>query len=101
MMFALAPSSGDPLSAISALVCNGMPSLHSKRAYDRAIKDFLGWCRSSCAADFTKATLQEYRSVLEARALSASTINLRICAIRKLAVELADNGVMPQDVAAA
>ena len=101
MMFALASSSDDPLSVISALVCNGMPSPHSKRAYDRAITDFLGWCRSSGAADFTKATVQEYRSVLEARALSASTINLRICAIRKLAVELADNGGLSQDVAAA
>ncbi len=63
--------------------------------------DFLCWCHSSGAANFTKATLQEYRSSLESGGLSASTINVRICAIRKLATELADNGALPQDVAAA
>jgi site-specific recombinase XerD len=82
-------------------VCNGISSQHSKRAYERGITDFLCWCRSSGVADFTKATVQEYRSALESRALSASTINVSICAIRKLAAELADNGALPQDVAAA
>jgi site-specific recombinase XerD len=84
-----------------ALVCNGVSSQHSKRAYERAITEFLYWCRSSGAADFTKGTLQEYRSALESRGLSASTINVSICAIRKMATELADNGTLPQDVAAA
>jgi len=50
---------------------------------------------------FTKATLQQYRSALESRGLSASTINVSLCAIRKLATELADTGALPQDVAAA
>lgn len=98
-MFAIGPPSA--LSAITALVCNGVSSQHSKRAYERAITNFLSWCRSSGAADFTKGTLQAYRSTLESRALSASTINVSICAIRKLAAELADNGALPQDVAAA
>ena len=101
MMFAISPPSGHFLSTIVALVCNGVSSQHSKRAYERAVTDFLCWCRASGAADFTKATLQEYRSALESRALSASTINVSICAIRKLATELADNGTLSQDAAAA
>lgn len=101
MIFAISPPSDDALSSIIALVCNGVSSPHSKRAYERGIADFLCWCRSSGAADFTKATVQEYRSALESRAWSASTINVNICAIRKLATELADNGALPQDVAAA
>jgi site-specific recombinase XerD len=100
-MFAIAAPSAQTLSSIMALVCNGVSSQHSKRAYERAIRDFLFWCRSSGASEFTKRTLQEYRSVLESRALAASTINVRICAIRKLATELADNDALPQDVAAA
>jgi site-specific recombinase XerD len=100
-MFAIAAPSVQTLSSITALVCNGLSSQHSKRAYERAITDFLCWCRSSGAGEFTKRTLQEYRSVLESRALAASTINVRICAIRKLATELADNDALPQDVAAA
>lgn len=100
-MFAIEPPSGHALNSAIDLVCNGVSSQHSKRAYERAITDFLCWCRSSGAANFTKSTVQEYRSALESRALAASTINVRICAIRKLATELADNGALPQDVAAA
>jgi len=100
-MFAIAPPFDETLKSVIALVCNAVSSQHSKRAYERAITDFLGWCRSSGAADFTKSTVQEYRSTLEARALAASTINVAICAIRKLANELADNGALPQDTAAA
>jgi site-specific recombinase XerD len=98
-MFAIGPPS-NALNPVIALVSNGLSSLHSKRAYERAITEFLCWCRASGAADFTKGTLQAYRSVLEGRALAASTINVRICAIRKLATELADSGALPQDVAA-
>jgi site-specific recombinase XerD len=101
MLFAISPPSDHALTSIVALVCNGVSSQHSKRAYGRAVTDFLHWCRSSGAADFTKVTLQAYRSVLESRALAASTISVRICAIRKLATELADSGALPQDVAAA
>jgi len=84
-----------------ALVSNGLSSQHSKRAYERAVTEFLCWCRASGVVNFTKSTVQEYRSVLESRSLAASTINVKICAIRKLATELADNGALPLDVAAA
>jgi len=100
MRFAIGPPS-NAISPIIELVSNGLSSPHSKRAYERALTDFLRWCQASGAADFAKGTVQEYRSVLEAHALAASTINLRICAIRKMATELADNGALPQDVAAA
>jgi site-specific recombinase XerD len=100
MIFAISPPSGHALSTVLALVSNGVSSQNSKRAYERAIVEFLGWCRSSGAADFTKGTLQAYRSALEARALSASTINVSLCAIRKLATELADSGALSQDAAA-
>lgn len=101
MSLEISPPSGYALSTIIALVSNAVSSQHSKRAYERAITDFLFWSRASGAADFTKGAVQEYRSALESRDLAASTINLSICAIRKLATELADNGALPQDVAAA
>ncbi len=49
----------------------------------------------SALEGFTKASVNAYRVSLEARGLSASTINQRLSAIRKLAVEAADNGFMP------
>ena len=87
MVFAIDPPSGHALSTMMALVSNGISAQNSKRAYERAIVEFLRWCRSSGAVDFTKGTLQAYRSALESRALSASTINVSLCAIRKLATE--------------
>ncbi len=45
--------------------------------------------------------MDSWRASLEARKLSSSTINQRISAIRKLAMEAADNGLMPPTVAAA
>lgn len=83
---------------IKALVLDGLTSPESRRAYNRALDDFLGWCqRQDQPPAFTKATVQRYRAELE----SPSTINLHLSAIRKLAVEAADNGFMPPETAAA
>jgi site-specific recombinase XerD len=92
----------DPLAmTLIALVCDSVSSQHSKRAYRRAVEEFFSWCRGSRYTAFTKASLQEYRTVLESLGLAAATVNLRICAIRKLAAEMSDNGLLPQEVASA
>src|SRR6478672_4112638 len=49
---------------------------------------------------FNKATVQQYRTELELKGLSASSINVRISAIRRLALEAADNGLMAPELAA-
>lgn len=41
-----------------------------------------------------KATIQNYKSVLETRGLAPSSINQQLSAIRKLAAEAADNGLL-------
>src|SRR5215471_11132994 len=51
-------------------------------------------------AGFTKATVAAWRVALEARGLGAISINVRITAVRKLAVEAADNGLLPPEIAA-
>lgn len=78
-----------------------LPSVESKRAYRQALDDFFVWCEAEAADGFTKAAVNAYRTNLEARRLSASTINQRLCAIRKLATEAADNGFIQGDLAAA
>jgi len=89
------------LERIKALVLDTLPSAESRRAYRQALDDFFRWCETDTADGFTKATVNAYRASLEVRRLSASTINQRLCAIRKLATEAADNGFMPPDLAAA
>jgi integrase len=49
---------------------------------------------------FCKATVLAWRVALEARGLGSISINVRITALRKLAVEAADNGLLPPELAA-
>jgi integrase len=82
----------DP-SAIIALVTNSLTSEHSKRAYAKAITDFLTWRGDR---SMTKALVNEYRQTLTG---SPASINLRMSAIRKLATEAADNGLLDPTIA--
>jgi site-specific recombinase XerD len=91
---------GAALERIKALVLDTLPSAESKRAYRQALDDFFRWCETE-AGGFTKATVRAYRASLEVRRLSPSTINQRLSAIRKLAMEAADNGFMPLELASA
>ena len=76
-------------------------SPESKRAYDRAITDFLSWYSTAApGAGFNKAIVQAYRARLVEQALAPSTINVRMSAIRRLAAEAADNALMSPELAA-
>lgn len=86
---------------IKTLVLDTLPSPESKRAYGQALDDFFRWCEGAAVGEFTKAAVNTYRAGLEARKLSPSTINQRLSAIRKLAMEAADNRLMPPSIAAA
>jgi site-specific recombinase XerD len=82
-------------------VLDSLISRESKRAYRHALDDFFRWCEVEGVGAFTKAAVNAYRASLEARKLSSSSINLRLSAIRKLAVEAADNGLISPDLASA
>ena len=84
---------------VLALISNSVLSQHSKRMYQTAICDFLVWYQAAAVASFSKASLQQYRSVLVARGLAPSSVNVHLCAIRKLAAEMADDGLLPGHVA--
>jgi integrase/recombinase XerD len=87
---------------LMALVLNGVTSEHSRRAYRTGLIRFFAWIRvAGQGSAFTKATVQQYRAALIAVGLSASTINLRLSPIRKLARELADNQRLDPQVASA
>ena len=85
------------------LVLDSLSSEHSRRAYTHALEEFFRWYQAGAAAGggFTKATVQRYRSDLEARELAPSLINLRLAAIKKLADEAADNSLLAPETAAA
>src|SRR6185295_18719844 len=82
------------------LVVDGLPSEHSKRAYRAALEEFLAWYMAVPRQGFQKATVQAYRASLELRSLAPASINVRLAAIRKLAMEATDNGLLAPELAA-
>ena len=66
----------------------------SRRAYAAGLRQFLAWTRGQTPRPFSKALVQEYRTWLNRQELSPATVNLRLSPIRKLAQEMADNGLL-------
>ena len=85
----------DGLKAMERLVIDGLNSKHSKAMYGKAIDDFLLWREENGGGPFVKAQVNAYKNyLLLEKDYAPSTINLRLSAIRKLAREAADNGIM-------
>ncbi|HXB66767.1 MAG TPA: tyrosine-type recombinase/integrase, partial [Candidatus Acidoferrales bacterium] len=72
----------------------------TKRVYNLGLDEFFAWYSQEPRAGLTKATVSAWRVALEARGLGAVSINVRITAVRKLAVEAADNGLLAPELAA-
>jgi len=85
--------------AIVKIVLDSLTSANSRRAYERALRDFLAWYAEAGRPGLAKATVQSYKAKLQADGLSASSVNLKLSAVRKLAAEAADNGLLEQALA--
>jgi site-specific recombinase XerD len=81
------------------MVLDGLPSEHSRRAYERALSDFFHWHRGVGRPQLSKAVVQRYAAELREAGMAPSSINQRLSAIRKLAAEAADNGALDPQVA--
>jgi site-specific recombinase XerD len=81
-------------------VLDSLGSPDSARAYAFAMNDFIAWYCSEPRLAFSKHVVLRYRIELESRRLSASTINLRLAAVRRLAFEAADSGLLSPELAA-
>lgn len=81
------------------MVLDGLPSEHSRRAYERALYDFFRWHRNIGRPQLNKAVVQRYAAELRNAGMAPSSVNQRLSAIRKLAVEAADNGALDPQVA--
>jgi integrase len=89
----------DDWYAIIDLVTQSVDSPHSKRAYSRALIDFLDWYEANGRPGFSKATINAYRETMLQAGKSRSSINQALSAIRRLASEAADNGLVSPPLA--
>ena len=85
---------------LKTLVLDSFSSPITKRVYNMALDEFLGWFQQAPRPGFTKATVSAWRVSLEDRCLGSSSIIIRMSAIRKLAAEAADNGLLAPELAA-
>src|SRR6202041_482918 len=85
---------------LKALVLDSVSSPITKRVYNMALDEFLRWFQQAPQPGFTKATVSAWRVSLEARGLGSSSIIIRMSAIRKLAAEAADNGLLAPELTA-
>src|ERR1700722_17166364 len=81
-------------------VINTLGSPDSQRSYRFAIDDFVAWYCSEPRLALNKTVVLRYRLQLEARHLAPSTINVRLAAVRRLAFEAGDSGLLSPELAA-
>jgi integrase/recombinase XerD len=84
---------------LKSLVLDSVSSPITKRVYSLGLDEFFEWFGKEPRPGFTKATVSAWRVALEARGVGSVSINVRITAVRKLAVEAADNGLLAPELA--
>lgn len=83
-----------------AAVLASLRSAESQRSYRHSIDEFVSWYCSEPRLSFNKTVVTRYRIHLEDRQLAPGTINVRLAAVRRLAYEAADTGLLSPDLAA-
>src|SRR5712671_2064609 len=66
---------------LKTLVLDSVSSPITKRVYDMALEEFMGWFQQAPRPGFTKATVSAWRVSLEDRRLGSSSIIIRTSAI--------------------
>jgi site-specific recombinase XerD len=83
-----------------AAVLASLRSPESQRGYQHSIDEFISWYCSEPRLSFNKTVVTRYRIHLESRPLAPGTINVRLAAVRRLAYEAADSGLLSPELAA-
>jgi len=88
------------LDQSKAAVIGSFRSPKSQRGYRHAIDEFIEWYCSEPRLSFNRTVVLRYRIQLESRNLAPGTINARLAAVRRLAYEAADAGLLSPELAA-
>ena len=88
------------LDQAKSAVLNSLSSPRSRRNYKFAMEQFISWYCSEPRLALNRAVFLRFRLYLEALGLAAGTINQRLAAVRRLAYEAADSGLLSPELAA-
>ena len=81
-------------------VLNSLSSPHSRRNYKFAMEQFITWYCSEPRLALNRTVVLRFRLYLESLGLAAGTVNQRLAAVRRLAYEAADSGLLSPELAA-
>src|ERR1035437_2698719 len=81
-------------------VLNSLAAASSQESYGHAIDEFIGWDCSEPRLAFNRTVVLCYRVFLEQKNLAPATINVRLAAVRRLAYEASDTGILSSELAA-
>src|ERR1700749_1284349 len=88
------------LDHTKAAVLHSLSSPHSRRNYKFAMEQFITWYCSEPRLALNRAVVLRFRLYLESLGLAPGTINQRLAAVRRLAYEAADSGLLSPELAA-
>jgi integrase len=88
------------LEHAKSAVLSNLTSRSGQRTYDHAIREFVAWYCSEPRLAFNRTVVLRYRIHLEQRQYAPATINLRLAAVRRVAYEAADAGLLSPELAA-
>jgi integrase len=88
------------LEQAKSAVLNSLTSENGQRTYDHAIDDFVEWYCLEPRLAFNRTVVLRYRIHLELKQYAPATINLRLAAVRRVAHEAADSGLLSPELAA-
>src|SRR5581483_389119 len=88
------------LDQAKSSVLNSLSSPQSRRNYKFAMEQFITWYCSEPRLALNRAVVLRFRLHLESLGLAAGTVNQRLAAVRRLAYEAADSGLLSPELAA-
>jgi len=88
------------LEQAKSAVLNTLTSLSGQRTYDHAINDFVESYCSEPRLAFNRSVVLRYRIYLEQKGYAPNTINLRLAAVRRVAYEACDSGLLSPELGA-
>jgi site-specific recombinase XerD len=88
------------LDHAKASVLSSLSSPRSRRNYKFAMDQFISWYCSEPRLALNRTVVLRFRLHLESLGLAAGTINQRLAAVRRLAHEAADSGLLSPELAA-
>ena len=86
------------LEQSKTFVLNTLGFLQSRRSYERTMNEFIAWYCSEPRLALNRIVVLHYRMHLENIPLAPATINLRLAAVRRLAYEASDDGLLSPGV---